>query len=136
MIFKNHKRQPLFGRIWGNAFLGGLNAFAVAFSIKVKRRHICKKISNLPTGWFILKTISKGTGQTSPATLCENVWGCVFPAILVKKANERVVSSRQKHNGMAWSREGSICITQLNGEMNDWLFNRSIHFDFDTLKAA
>jgi len=58
-----------------------------------------------------------------------------------EKANDRVVSSRQKHNGMAWSKEGSIglaglCAAHINGEMTDWLHGQSIRFAFDDTKIA
>jgi len=54
---------------------------------------------------------------------------------LGEKSNDRVVSSRQKHNGMAWSDEGSaglatICATQINNEMPEWLLTNTIRFGF------
>ena len=59
---------------------------------------------------------------------------------LGEKANDRVVS-RQKHNGMAWSKEGSIglaglCAAHINGEMADWLHGQSIRIAFDYAKAV
>lgn len=60
---------------------------------------------------------------------------------LGEKSNDLVVSSRQKHNGMAWSEDGSfglasICVAQINGEMNPWLHSHSLPFAFDSSKAA
>ena len=48
-----------------------------------------------------------------------------------EKANDLAVSNRQKHNGMSWSREGSlglgsVCTTAHNGEIKNWAYKRSI----------
>jgi hypothetical protein len=54
----------------------------------------------------------------------------------VEKANDLVVSDRQKHNGMSWSGYGSTslatvtCIHQ-NSEQENWLLRRDIKFQFD-----
>ncbi len=44
----------------------------------------------------------------------------------VEKANDLVVATRQKHNGMSWSENGSgalavINATMINGEMEEWM---------------
>jgi hypothetical protein len=49
----------------------------------------------------------------------------------VEKANDLVVATRQKHNGMSWSRNGSgalaiITATMINGEMEGWMTKRRI----------
>jgi len=54
----------------------------------------------------------------------------------VEKANDVVVSNRQKHNGMSWSAEGSTSLATLtalrcNGEDRQWLLNCDIRFQFD-----
>jgi hypothetical protein len=54
---------------------------------------------------------------------------------LVEKANDLVVSSRQKHNGMSWSTSGSnglasVTSIHLNDEHSDWLLNHEIPFQF------
>jgi hypothetical protein len=61
----------------------------------------------------------------------------------VEKANDLVVSSRQKHNGMSWSANGSTSLatltsTCLNNEDMNWLLKRDILFKFDagTQKSA
>jgi len=53
----------------------------------------------------------------------------------VEKANDLVVSSRQKHNGMSWSADGSTSLATLtsvrrNDEHLNWLRHRDIHFTF------
>lgn len=50
-----------------------------------------------------------------------------------EKANDLVVASRQKHNGMSWSFSGSHALAvieaiSLNGERDGWLRNHSIRF--------
>lgn len=50
-----------------------------------------------------------------------------------EKANDLVVATRQKHNGMSWSFSGShalavIKATSLNGERDSWQRDRSIRF--------
>jgi len=54
----------------------------------------------------------------------------------VEKANDLVVSSRQKHNGMSWSADGSTSLATLttvrrNSEDQNWLLNHNIRFQFD-----
>ena len=55
---------------------------------------------------------------------------------LVEKANDLVVSNRQKQNGMSWSPDGSTSLATLttlcrNGEDQNWLLKRDIRFSFD-----
>lgn len=51
----------------------------------------------------------------------------------VEKANDLVVATRQKHNGMSWSRKGSgalaiITATMINGEMEGWMDGHTISY--------
>jgi hypothetical protein len=53
----------------------------------------------------------------------------------VEKANDVVVSNRQKHNGMSWSADGSTSLATItcvrrNGEDHNWLLKRDISFTF------
>jgi hypothetical protein len=55
---------------------------------------------------------------------------------LVEKANDLVVSDRQKHNGMSWSVSGSTSLAtvtsiHLNNEHSHWLLNHEIKFQFN-----
>jgi hypothetical protein len=57
-----------------------------------------------------------------------------------EKANDMVVSSRQKHNGMSWSNGGSLSFATVasascNREISRWIHNRDINFYF-VKKAA
>lgn len=54
----------------------------------------------------------------------------------VEKANDLVVSTRQKHNGMSWSADGSTSLATLtavrrNSEDRNWLLHHEIQFQFD-----
>ena len=51
----------------------------------------------------------------------------------VEKANDMVVASRQKHNGMSWSTKGSgalaiITAARINGELQHWIETGDIKF--------
>jgi hypothetical protein len=50
-----------------------------------------------------------------------------------EKMNDLIVSTRQKHNGMSWSKKGSLSLAaltaaKLNGESQDWLKKRELPF--------
>jgi hypothetical protein len=60
---------------------------------------------------------------------------------LGEKANDLIVSARQKHNGMSWSDKGSnafasVAAAVCNGELHDWIYNNSIDFQLSTPVAA
>jgi hypothetical protein len=59
----------------------------------------------------------------------------------VEKANDLLVSNRQKHNGMSWSADGSSSLAALtslrrNDEHMHWLRHRDIRFSFSQPKQA
>jgi hypothetical protein len=59
----------------------------------------------------------------------------------VEKANDLLVSQRQKQNGMSWSPDGSTSLATLtalsrNGEDHQWLLNQSIRFTFPHRKQV
>jgi hypothetical protein len=50
-----------------------------------------------------------------------------------EKMNDLIVSTRQKHNGMSWSKKGSLALaaltaTKLNGESQAWLERKDLQF--------
>ena len=52
-----------------------------------------------------------------------------------EKANDLIVSQRQKHNGMSWSREGSLALATLtalvrNQKYKQWFQTRSLRIAF------
>jgi len=59
----------------------------------------------------------------------------------VEKANDLLVSHRQKQNGMSWSPDGSTSLATLtalcrNSEDHQWLLNQSIRFTFPERKQV
>jgi hypothetical protein len=53
----------------------------------------------------------------------------------VEKANDLLVSNRQKDNGTSWSKSGSVSLATvtsliLNNEMDNWIRKRNIEFSF------
>ena len=78
--------------------------------------------------------------DTIPCYMLRKGLGLRNSSNLVEKANDRVVSSRQKHNGMAWSTGGSfglasVGVTQINKEMKAWLHDGIVKFTFDGSKT-
>ena len=51
----------------------------------------------------------------------------------MEKANDIVVATRQKHNGMSWSKAGSgalaiITAARINGELENWMATGEVGF--------
>jgi len=58
-----------------------------------------------------------------------------------EKANDMVVSHRQKHDGMSWSKSGSLGLavvtaTCLNGDLLNWVCNRDVSIKLKKRKAS
>jgi hypothetical protein len=58
-----------------------------------------------------------------------------------EKSNHLTVSDRQKHNGMSWSKDGSVSLAtvtalHLNNEQDNWIKNREIKFQFCSNKKC
>ena len=58
-----------------------------------------------------------------------------------EKSNDIVVSSRQKHNGMSWSNEGSLSLATVsaikhNQQLNNWGYNNTIDFSLTGFAEA
>ena len=54
-----------------------------------------------------------------------------------EKANDRIVATRQKHNGMSWSSGGSsalavITVLEINGELSSWISKGTIPFNINS----
>jgi len=52
-----------------------------------------------------------------------------------EKANDLCVATRQKHNGMSWSKDGSVALAtvtalHLNRESENWISRKQIQFKF------
>jgi hypothetical protein len=52
-----------------------------------------------------------------------------------EKINDLIVSERQKHNGMSWSKQGSVALATVtaikrNEEDRTWFENKELEFKF------
>lgn len=75
-----------------------------------------------------------------PCYALRNKLGLRISSNPVEKANDLLVSNRQKHNGMSWSPSGSTSLATLtavrrNGEDMNWLLEHAIRFTFDASTA-
>lgn len=55
------------------------------------------------------------------------------PLTTEETANDIVVATRQKHNGMSWSKAGSgalaiITVARINGELENWIATGEVEF--------
>lgn len=74
--------------------------------------------------------------RKSPYLACyalRHYLGLCISSNRVEKANDIVVATRQKHNGMSWSKDGSgalaiITATKVNGELDYWITKGEIAF--------
>ena len=53
-----------------------------------------------------------------------------------EKMNDLIVSERQKHNGMSWSKSGSVALASIttmvrNNEQDNWFKNKNIKFKIE-----
>jgi uncharacterized protein with FMN-binding domain len=68
-----------------------------------------------------------------PCYALRNKLGLKTSSNSVEKKNDTLVAGRQKHNGMSWSRQGSSSLATItcfraNGELRNWIFNKTIDF--------
>ena len=98
-------------------YLESLKKSHVKNSLKIEelKAYICRKSSNM-TCYALRKEL-----------------GLRISSNRVEKANDLVVATRQKHNGMSWSRKGSgalavITATMINGELKEWGTNHRINY--------
>jgi hypothetical protein len=76
-----------------------------------------------------------------PCYALRNKLGLRTSSNLVEKANDLLVSQRQKQNGMSWSAHGSTSLATLtalcrNSQDHQWLLNQSIRFTFPECKQV
>ncbi len=79
--------------------------------------------------------------STIPCYASRKKLGLRVSSNAVEKANDLLVSNRQKHQGMSWSADGSTSLATLtclrrNDEHMPWLRRRDIHFTFPEHKQA
>jgi len=128
---RNEVHEEVKKRLW----LGDVNA-AVDFLDAIPVEHI--KSANWLTA---LRDYLDKNRESIPCYAARKELGLRNSSNLGEKANDRVVSSRQKHNGMSWSKEGSFGLAALsaahiNNELRDWLHCQSPRFAFRIPGAA
>jgi len=99
-----------------------------------------KHISDIPTRGIrrpdFLKELISYLERKNPMMTCyalRKYLGLRNSSNRVEKENDIIVASRQKHNGMSWSKMGSsalasIAVTINNGELSDWIEKGTIRF--------
>lgn len=71
--------------------------------------------------------------ETIPCYALRKSLGLRNSSAIGEKMNDLLVSSRQKHNGMSWSKTGSLALAaltmvKLNGESQVWLKNKALDY--------
>ena len=120
---KQQIKKDLFSILWTGRYEN-----AIKYLESLKNSHIKnpKKIEELKN--YIQR---KSPNMTCYALRHE--LGLRISSNRVEKANDLVVATRQKHNGMSWSRKGSgalaiITATIINGEMEGWITEGKISY--------
>lgn len=80
----------------------------------------------------LIRYLERNIGMI-PCYSIRKVMGLRNSSAIGEKMNDLVVSSRQKHNGMSWSRMGSLAMAalttaKLNKEKDIWLNKKQLHF--------
>ena len=88
-----------------------------------------------------LKTYLEVNRDNIPCYAIRKELGLRVSSNIGEKANDIVVSRRQKHNGMAWSNVGSfglasVAVSHTNSELSPWLHKHSVRFAFTDANAA
>lgn len=68
-----------------------------------------------------------------PCYVIRNKLGLRNSSNIGEKMNDLIVSERQKHNGMSWSKSGSVALASIttmvrNNEQDNWFKNKNIEF--------
>jgi len=88
-----------------------------------------------------LKSYLKTNADCIPCYDIRKKLGLRVSSNIGEKANDIVVARRQKHDGMAWSADGSlglaaICAAHSNAELMAWIQGKSIDFGFRSTSVA
>jgi hypothetical protein len=121
---RNRHREKLLALLWHGCVDSALAYVRAIPADDIKKR---KPIDELIT------YISDRKPQI-PAYSVRKALGLSNSSNSVEKANDRLVSSRQKGRGMSWSQDGSMalaCIRMVdyNGQRRFWLENRTVSLD-------
>jgi len=91
-----------------------------------------KKVKNFDIINYLTEYLER-VHDTIPCYALRKQLGLRNSSNMGEKANDMIVSNRQKHNGMSWSNDGSVTFATVaaassNNEINTWLYHRDIAF--------
>ena len=120
---KNQIKEKLASILWT-----GRHENAIKYLESLKNSHIKN-----PTKIEELKGYIRRKSPNMTCYALRHELGLRISSNRVEKANDLVVATRQKHNGMSWSRRGSgalaiITATMINGEMEGWMAGHTISY--------
>ena len=119
-----------------NEFLDELRPFLwfgdVRGAIKLLTDIDPKKVRNFDVINYLVSYLER-VHDTIPCYALRKQLGLRNSSNQGEKANDLIVSNRQKHNGMSWSNEGSVTFATVaaalhNDEMHSWLHQNDINF--------
>ena len=134
--FKEELSRALRNREIRNEFFEEIRPFLwygnVSGAIKLLKNIDPKKVKNVDTINYLMEYLER-VQDTIPCYALRKQLGLRNSSNLGEKANDMLVSSRQKHNGMSWSNNGSLAFATLaatsrNSEVNRWLHQGDISF--------
>jgi hypothetical protein len=128
---KNQILTELLARLW----LGKVHR-----AIKLLQELSQESIKNQKELHNLINYLERNSGCI-PCYALRNKLGLRTSSNPVEKANDLLVSHRQKQNGMSWSPDGSTSLATLtalcrNSEDYQWLLNQSIRFTFPLRKQV
>ena len=120
---RNEFLETLLPSLWFGHVDGAIHAFSQLTEKQVRNQEIIQKLIdylNRVRGYIPCYALRKGLCLRNSSNLGE-------------KSNDLIVSARQKHNGMSWSKQGSFGFASLsalirNDELRNWVRHRSIRF--------
>ena len=136
--FKEELSRALRSREIRNEFFEEIRPYLwygnVCGAIKLLKNIDPKKVKNFGTINYLMEYLNR-VQDTIPCYALRKQLGLRNSSNLGEKANDMIVSNRQKHNGMSWSNHGSLAFATLsatsrNSEVNHWLHHRDVRFSF------
>jgi hypothetical protein len=109
-------------------------------AIKLLKNIDPKKVRNFEIINYLIEYLER-VQSTIPCYALRKQLGLRNSSNIGEKANDMIVSNRQKHNGMSWSNDGSVTFATVaaascNNEIKTWLHKRDVIFELVGKKAA
>lgn len=122
-IEKQNIKKQLFAILWTGRYEN-----AIKYLESVRKTYIKN-----PMKIEAIKAYIYRKSQTITCYALRHELGLRISSNRVEKANDLVVATRQKHNGMSWSKKGSgalaiITATMINGELREWMTKHRIDY--------